>query len=309
MQHSPGHKLVGLSVRFSTAAEDRKGEHTQHTPPSSIRRVSEQTAGPKQPSSTGLDIDEIASRVFNSVKFNHDDTVVYDGHCFVAVHDERLRGQLFRLFGPRLSVRELESNIDNLERGQWGWLESRESTTIDLSQTVAHQRVADLCVLACSSLSPAIVGAVSSVLTTLADSLRSVQSLLTRTSVEVNVFSRAGPGSLILVNSRLSVFQRNSVLMLCLCGASRLGMSMSLEIRRIGFSSLFTDLLRANSPMVQVRDGRVLLPPIHESSRAVSAPAGLSTRYRVSSRACSQPGTPTKDADDRADEVELPEVI
>lgn len=303
MSDSPGHKLVGLSVRFSTTDDEEKRCSPDRTPPSSVRRLSQQTAS--QPSSTGLDIDGIAARVFDSVKFTSHDTVVYENETYVAVHDEALRGQLFRLFGPRLSVKELESNISVVERRRWGWVESQESMTIDLTQRIAHQRVADLCVLACSSLSPAVVGAVSSVLTTLADSLRSVQSLLTRTSVEVNVFSRAGPGSLILVNSRLNVFQRSSMLMLCLCGASRLGMSLSLEIRRIGFSTLFADLLRNNSPQVEIRDGRLLLTPVSEvrDLRAASAPTGQSTQYRVLSRACSrQPKEESVSKD-------LPEVI
>jgi hypothetical protein len=219
--------------------------------------------------------------VFSSISFTSQETVVH-GETYLAVNDEALRGQLFRLFGPRLSVGQLESNITSLEQAHWGWLEGTDSTVIDLRRDIARQRVADLCVLALSSLSPNIVSAVQAVLSTLADSIQREQSSLFRHTVEVNLYARKD-STLTLVNSRLDVKQSGRKWMMCLCGWSTVGMSLSLQIRRIAFSRLFQDMITSGSPALheRIRGGTVLLPPSPElvARRAETEPGvGVSSR-------------------------------
>ena len=273
-------ELVGMSLAVSS--HKRAGSATA-TPPSRVRRLSDKR-GPGEGDVAGLPVDKIAERVFSSIAFSKEQTVC-DGEVYTAVSDENVRGSLFRLFGPRLSVAELEYNLTSLEAKQWGWLEGSESCVIDLRRDVAHQRVSELCVLALSSLSPAIVTAVTAVLTTLADSIQRENVTMERHSVQVNLFTRAD-ASLLVVNSRLDCSQSSSKLLLCLCGSARLGMQLSLQVRRIGFSSVFQDHLRTSSPALKVKGGTVLLPPSPElHARALTAPSSVPSRFKHSSRA------------------------
>ena len=236
----------------------------------------------------GLNTDQIARKVFSAAKFSESNCEV-DGQSYIGVTDEKVRGQLIRLFGPRLSTIQLERNVNVLEQSKWGWLEGSDSLTINLKREVAHQRVSDLCLLALSSLSPTIVSSVTAILSTLADSLQKEQASLTRSQAEVNVYIRTRDIQLILVNSRLAVTQRSHKLLLCLCGQSSMGMYLSLEIRRLAFTTEFERMIRSDSPRIKIKDGIHLLPPspelIHRSMTAPTCtpprPAkGLSSRAR-----------------------------
>ena len=196
--------VVGLAVNFSFP----KAAKSDPTPPSRLRRLSDRRS-PGEGEIWGLDTDSVARRVFAAASFSTTDCEV-DGQSYIGVTDERVRGALIRLFGPRLSTLQLEQNMSVLERAKWGWVEGMDSTVISLERDIAHQRVSELCVLALSSLSPVIVKTVTQVLTTLADSLQREKASLTRHMAEVNLYVRVQDSQLILVNSRLDVAQRRA---------------------------------------------------------------------------------------------------
>ena len=245
--------VVGLSLTFNNPK-------VQATPPSRVRRLSD-GATTTEKEWSGLPLDDIATKVFSSIQFNAAECIVND-QTYSIIQDDQVRGGLYRLFGPRLSISQLERNISSLEQSRWGWMEGCESTSIDLTRDVAHQRIADLCLLALSSLSPNIISAVSAVLSTLADSLQTETSNIQRHLIEINLYCRADK-SLVLINSRLDVQQRGRKMMLICCGYSGLRLVLSLQIRRIAFTQQFRDLLQNESPLLEGRiiDGVVLLPP------------------------------------------------
>ena len=263
MESESKSSVLGLSLTFTSPGVP--------TPPSRLRRLND-NATKAESTWSGLPLDKIAERVFSAIKFDTHDCVV-NGQSYSTIQNDHVRGALYRLFGPRLTISQLENNLTSLEKSHWGYLEGVDSTIIDLSRDIAHQRVADLCLLALSSLSPQIVSAVTAVLSTLADSVQSERSLLTRHVIEVTLYAR-NDRTLTLINSRLDVSQRGRKIMLCLCGASRMSMVLELQIRRIGFSRQFYDLLESDSPELSGRilNGVVLLPPSGVQGRAATAP-------------------------------------
>ena len=268
--------VVGLAVSFQFPSGGP-------TPPSRTRRLDDQRPGEGQ--LKGLNTDQIAQKVFSAAKFSANECVV-DGQSYVGVSDERVRGSLIRLFGPRLSLQMLEENMNSLEKARWGWIEGTDSTVISLEKDIAVQRVSDLCILALSSLSPTIVTTVSAILGSLAESLQTERTSLERHMSEVTVYIRSRDSTLILVNSRLDVNQRTSKLLLCLCGRSSNSMYLSLEIRRIAISTQFEAMIRSDSPRIRIRDGVQLLPPSPSlDHRSLTAPTCTPPRHKPSSRA------------------------
>ena len=136
--------VVGLAVSFQFPGNKRLGDPT---PPSRTRRLDDQRPG--EGSVKGLNTDQIAQRIFSAAKLSPTECVV-DGQSYVGVSDERVRGQLVRLFGPRLSTVQLESNLTVLERAKWGWVEGTDNTLISLERDVATLKVAELCMIALS---------------------------------------------------------------------------------------------------------------------------------------------------------------
>ena len=270
--------VVGLAVSFQFPGNKRLGDPT---PPSRTRRLDDQRPG--EGSVKGLNTDQIAQRIFSAAKLSPTECVV-DGQSYVGVSDERVRGQLVRLFGPRLSTVQLESNLTVLERAKWGWVEGTDNTLISLERDVATLKVAELCMIALSSLSPAIVSTVSAILGSLAESLQKERASLERHLAEVNVYIRVRDSTLIVVNSKLDVNQRSSKWLLCLCGRNSEKMYLSLQIRRIAISAEFEGMIRSDSPRIRIRDGIQLLPPSpSDQRRALSAPQPA--RHKPSSRA------------------------
>ena len=280
-------RLIGLSLHFGSGDADVNTRLPSHTPPSTTRRL-DQPASTGEQKFEGLDCDQIAKRCFESIQFNSNQTTVLDNRCYyhLAPTDEQIRLTLFRLFGVRLSVSELESNIDSLELNKWGWQDGTQTMDLDLSRRIAHAKIAELALLACSSLSPMMVESVGTVLSSLADSLQSMSAVLSKHTIDCNLFSTDPQGQAVyLVNSRFSTQQTSSKWMVLCCGFSHNHLLLSLQIRKVGFTRDFVDLIRQDSPIVRRRiHGVNLLPPSPEfTTRAMTAPS--SVPIRPSSRA------------------------
>ena len=278
------HRVIGLSLHFGNG--EKKVVLPDITPPSTTHRLGEATK--ELGSLDGLDTDQIARKCFQSIQFRSNDTTVLDGRTYYHLSkstDERVKQTLYTLFGVRLSIEELDSNIENLELNRFGWVEQIENTKLDLSKRVAHAKIAEIALLACSSLSPMMVNSVSAVLSSLADSLQSMSAVLQKHTIDANLFS-TDDSTIILVNSRFSTEQMSSKWFACLCGLSQTRILLSLQIRRIGFSTAFCDLIRTDSPLVRrrIQKERHLLPPSPEfTTRSATAPS--SVPIRLSSRA------------------------
>ena len=279
------HELLGMSLHFGNGQPEKKNHNT----PSTSTRQLDQPPSHTERGFEGMNTDEIARKCFQSIKFNANHTTVLDGHVYQQLNsaaDDRLKQCLFTLFGVRLTVEALDRNIDNLELNDWGRLENIQDTEMDLSKKVIHAKIAEVALLACASLSPAIVSTVTSVLSSLSDSLQSIHSILKNTVIDANLFT-TDTQSIVLVNSRFAVLQVNQKWMLWLCGFTRQKMVLRLSIRRIGFTTAFTDGIRTDSPLIRRKiDKRVLLPPSPEfSNRSMTAPSSVPSRMKHSSRA------------------------
>ena len=291
--------LLGISLHFFSP-DQQPNYHA--TPLSTTRRLDERPTT-REPGVRGLDgkaTDAIAKACFASVQFNPNQTTVLDGTTYYhlsSAADENVRQTLHTLFGVRLSTSELDSNVSALEKLGWGYCQSIENTNLDLSQRIAHAKVAEVALLACASLSPAIVTSVAAVLSSLADSLQSMRSVLQKTTLDCNLFTTTPPSSgdaqsIILINSRFETNQTTSKWILCLCGASRTRMMLSLRIRRVSFNQSFTEALRDDSPIVRrrIHNGNVLLPPSPElHGRSATAPSSVPVRHSSRARHSEQP--------------------
>ena len=123
-----------------------------------------------------------------------------------------------------------------------------------------------------------------SVLVSLSQSIRMDVSVLSRHVIDCNLFARQD-STLTLIHSRLDVRQKSRGWMIC-CGLSRSKMELSLAIRRLGFTKLFEDLIRDQSPALKIR-GDVLLPPSPLlTDRSLTAPSSTPLRmFKHSARA------------------------
>ena len=273
-------RLIGLSLHFGN--HDDKKAATHISPPSTTRRLDEKPPR-HELGMGGLNTDEIARAAFSSIQFKTNDTTVLDGKTYYHLSkgtDQLVKQTLYALFGVSLSVAELDENISALELNRYGWVESREETKLDLSQRIVHAKIAELALLACASLSPMMVASVSAVLSSLADSLQSMSAVLQKNTVDCNIFS-TDENSIVLINSRFSTEQTASKWMGCFCGMSRTRILLSLQIRRIGFSTRFMDMVRVDSPIVRrrIQGERHLLPPSPElPHRSMTAPSSVPIR-------------------------------
>ena len=265
-------KVIGLSLNFQP---EKSG-----TPPSAVRTINEPRQQDEDLDFAGLNTEQICRKVCASVKFNSDRTVVFQRQTYSHVEDESINGALIRLFGPRLSSADLETNLDRLTARQWGWVAGVEDENIDLNKAVLKQRVVDLAMAAVSSLSPSIISAVCTILTVLSESINTVQAIVSKRQMEANIFC-AENDQIILVSSRFLLYQKTSGWSCLLCGYERTGMMLSLSIRHIHFTRAFILGLQEASPQIVSRIGpdNMLLPPSPLlSGRSATAPSSVPIR-------------------------------
>ena len=248
-----GHRLVGLSLHFGEPAS----------------------------TSRAVDISDIAAKAFQAIEFRPDKTTVLNGRVYqqLTAGDDRIKQALYSCFGVSLSVEALDSNIQNLQANSFGRLESIQRCKVNLSEKIAHVRWAEVAQLAASSLSPAVVTSVAAVLSSLSDSLHAAHTILSNEVIDANLFT-TDDSSIVLINSRFETVQTSSRYILLLCGISRRKVFLNLNVRRIGFTTSFTQSIKDGSPhVIRKIQNNVLLPPSPQlAGRSATAPSSVPVR-------------------------------